>query len=103
PAISHPPSPTLFPYTTLFRSAHLRPHRTPGQLEAVAVPRLLRFGRGLDPVFRRAHEVGGRHDIVDELHRLGAIEPDLIAFQQERSEEHTSELQSLAYFVCRLL
>src|SRR5687767_15529935 len=74
--IRRPPRSTLFPYTTLFRS--LRPHLPrggggPGRGDA----------RDDGPRgFRRAH--GGAR---------GA----------GRSEEHTSELQSLAYLVCRLL
>src|SRR2546423_11076417 len=79
--IRRPPRSTLFPYTTLFRSVeHVLPHearrRRPQQLDDAAGG--LRIS------------VGG--DVPDgELH-LGS-----------RSEEHTSELQSLAYLVCRLL
>src|SRR5687767_15689446 len=66
--IRRPPRSTLFPYTTLFRSA------------------------GVPPSSRR---------------RGGARPPRRAAFRScgpgSRSEEHTSELQSLAYLVCRLL
>src|SRR2546425_4705125 len=74
--IRRPPRSTLFPYTTLFRS--------------------LERERGRDVL----------------LHRLLTIQPPdrnrrpqpLVREQVvERSEEHTSELQSLAYLVCRLL
>src|SRR2546425_4555374 len=73
--IRRPPRSTLFPYTTLFRSrvAHLVLMQL---LPAVAVADLAAFGAALTEVQRIA---GGR------------------------SEEHTSELQSLAYLVCRLL
>src|SRR2546425_1341474 len=74
--IRRPPRSTLFPYTTLFRSrAHARGAG--------------RRGRA-DP----HHETGARFD------GRGARQGDRGA---GRSEEHTSELQSLAYLVCRLL
>src|SRR3712207_7312303 len=84
--IRRPPRSTLFPYTTLFRSAQ------PGLLPPEpAVPRrhrpapdLRRFGPHERPVLRRR-----RHRDLRELGR--------------RSEEHTSELQSRQYLVCRLL
>src|SRR3712207_7687903 len=73
--IRRPPRSTLFPYTTLFRSSRHSPPLPPG-----------RTGRG-----ERHVGVRGAHA---QLHRqLGA----------GRSEEHTSELQSRQYLVCRLL
>src|SRR2546425_7122567 len=77
--IRRPPRSTLFPYTTLFRSLQLRGH-----------------GRGDDHHVRGGREPYGRSGHppsprVQATERLG------------RSEEHTSELQSLAYLVCRLL
>src|SRR2546425_8799019 len=77
--IRRPPRSTLFPYTTLFRS-------------------LLKFGAdtanmsplGRDQVAREVAEIAQKTDAQqNEKH--------------DRSEEHTSELQSLAYLVCRLL
>src|SRR5687767_15475579 len=78
--IRRPPRSTLFPYTTLFRS------RDPGRaVHGAAAPLLDR---------RRA-----RHAALPRGHRLrGSADR-----RRERSEEHTSELQSLAYLVCRLL
>src|SRR3712207_7621017 len=82
--IRRPPRSTLFPYTTLFRSS-----------EGDAEDRQLRVETGTDPLDRlkqlaqplERKELGlERHE-----HRLG------------RSEEHTSELQSRQYLVCRLL
>src|SRR5687767_15475987 len=72
--IRRPPRSTLFPYTTLFRSLFGDVRRYRKNLVALLPPR--------DP----------RH-VRDDLARGPAI----------RSEEHTSELQSLAYLVCRLL
>src|SRR2546421_2533241 len=80
--IRRPPRSTLFPYTTLFRSRHRRlPHaavRRPPPLDQPARPaRLLRA----------------------QPAPLRAPPPD----PAERSEEHTSELQSRSDIVCRLL
>src|SRR2546425_8758799 len=71
--IRRPPRSTLFPYTTLFRSRHVRRH-------------------GLE-------RAGGGAARLRWLVRVSA--PGL--WHRARSEEHTSELQSLAYLVCRLL
>src|SRR2546425_7504367 len=85
--IRRPPRSTLFPYTTLFRSlAHLVRAEIFARLRKSSQLRWLvdRVGQP----HRRAHRKRskGRH---------GGLGP--------RSEEHTSELQSLAYLVCRLL
>src|SRR2546425_8133504 len=77
--IRRPPRSTLFPYTTLFRSLR----GDAGAIQIVLLPecppkiRLFALDRGRQ---RR-----------DQVH------------DNDRSEEHTSELQSLAYLVCRLL
>src|SRR3712207_8932741 len=85
--IRRPPRSTLFPYTTLFRSvgevAEVRPERARAlvdeqELVTLAVP------------VERAVRHGGRRE-HDPHHHVG------------RSEEHTSELQSRQYLVCRLL
>src|SRR3712207_8180497 len=84
--IRRPPRSTLFPYTTLFRSVGVRRR----QLEVVGDRRFGGGGGRLRPV--GPEQVGGhRH----RAHQQGA--------DQERSEEHTSELQSRQYLVCRLL
>src|SRR5687767_15227727 len=69
--IRRPPTSTLFPYTTLFRSRH--------------------------ELVQHAHRVADRAAAGTHHQREHALA------HRHRSEEHTSELQSLAYLVCRLL
>src|SRR2546425_8118469 len=76
--IRRPPRSTLFPYTTLFRSSALR-DGGPGRSRATSPTR---GAYGPSPARRR---------------------PGWATWTSSRSEEHTSELQSLAYLVCRLL
>src|SRR3712207_7481547 len=84
--IRRPPRSTLFPYTTLFRST----------ITVLQVVELLDgpFGRDAEGVLGEAaaaaRAVMERTTIADVVER-------------ERSEEHTSELQSRQYLVCRLL
>src|SRR3712207_7386438 len=85
--IRRPPRSTLFPYTTLFRSVGHHP-RGGGD-------------RGDD----RAPRAGGAwhsHREVGDGHR-GRPHPGGLGIRAARSEEHTSELQSRPYLVCRLL
>src|SRR5260221_5229926 len=77
--IRRPPRSTLFPYTTLFRSQHIR-----HWFEAPALAEL-RHGRFHHPFLKRQTRM-----ITEE-------------WVMERSEEHTSELQSHSDLVCRLL
>src|SRR3712207_7346940 len=89
--IRRPPRSTLFPYTTLFRSAL---HQ---QDEGVVEDGLHRLLVG-DEV--------GREVALVELHALGDVEvggEGVALLDGDRSEEHTSELQSRQYLVCRLL
>src|SRR2546422_5915071 len=72
--IRRPPRSTLFPYTTLFRSAIDGADRRAGHAFCL---------QAREPVVRRPPAEGG--------------------FDQGRSEEHTSELQSRLHLVCRLL
>src|SRR3989441_5268711 len=92
--IRRPPRSTLFPYTTLFRSLHdAHLHRRPRPAE----------GRvAADP---HALERDGRAERGAHAERVPfAVGGDAGSVRgHERSEEHTSELQSLAYLVCRLL
>src|SRR3712207_8138918 len=95
--IRRPPRSTLFPYTTLFRS---------GRLAQLVVPELADWC--LVTLVRTDVEDGG--DWRRALEDVGAAhaDPASLALVEEfatvrRSEEHTSELQSRQYLVCRLL
>src|SRR5438067_9910625 len=82
-----PPTPTLFPYTTLFRSV-------PAALHASA-----RRAGGVSGQGRRGHAgAGDRRGDARPLRR-----PRRTLVHRRRSEEHTSELQSRFDLVCRLL
>src|SRR3989449_6830121 len=87
--IRRPPRSTLFPYTTLFRSARLREG---------ARPRLRRRRHQVVAVARRG--VGDRLRAREQPHRG---RPEVAREVRMRSEEHTSELQSRLHLVCRLL
>src|SRR3712207_6959623 len=92
--IRRPPRSTLFPYTTLFRSGLVSGLLSPDEDRR----RLLSLGAGAavgpdEPLCRGARELGGRQGHG----RPGWRHPC------PRSEEHTSELQSRQYLVCRLL
>src|SRR2546429_4192318 len=82
--IRRPPRSTLFPYTTLFRSLDRAVH-------SVTEPELAGELEG---------QVADRENVAmgaDAIHHLAVI------VGRERSEEHTSELQSRLHLVCRLL
>src|SRR3712207_8085923 len=95
--IRRPPRSTLFPYTTLFRSGVV-----------VDARRAAELAPGDD---ERVGEPPAAVEVLDQR-RVGAVEPRQEAAPQRvepldvrvpRSEEHTSELQSRQYLVCRLL
>src|SRR3712207_6948223 len=93
--IRRPPRSTLFPYTTLFRSALRQGAARLGRGGDRAHRRLRRRRRQLPPPCRVP---GGRRVAA------GGGAGDLRGPSREfRSEEHTSELQSRQYLVCRLL
>src|SRR3712207_7386554 len=93
--IRRPPRSTLFPYTTLFRSdgspgAATRRSSTPPERR----PQLPAERTTQQAQRRRRH---GLHPGGDDVVRID------ISTSPPRSEEHTSELQSRQYLVCRLL
>src|SRR2546430_12710649 len=94
--IRRPPRSTLFPYTTLFRSLRVLGHHVAGDCLAREV-----VGVG-DSEFELPVEQS-----LTGTHGAGALGQDrigkLLDLGIERSEEHTSELQSQSNLVCRLL
>src|SRR2546421_7968746 len=90
--IRRPPRSTLFPYTTLFRSAKTGDTLTAGKQAHKPIVQVTTY----PPVLAIAIAAKERKDDV----KLGQALNKLI---DERSEEHTSELQSRSDLVCRLL
>src|SRR3712207_9299764 len=101
--IRRPPRSTLFPYTTLFRS---RPGRTGAQQELDEVQRRVDLGGSAPEEVRVEVGVAQPHDRLGHhagrQGQLKATGGGLLVEQLPRSEEHTSELQSRQYLVCRL-
>src|SRR3712207_7854170 len=85
--IRRPPRSTLFPYTTLFRSGGVGVEVDEVDVAGHLAQAGVRGGRGTGPGGQAQRGVG--------LARAADVE--------DRSEEHTSELQSRQYLVCRLL
>src|SRR2546430_12277897 len=86
--IRRPPRSTLFPYTTLFRSAQfvvVKDHKEHAQAQHHA-----------------PHEAEAGRKMISDRSPLEVLEQEAKA-QEPRSEEHTSELQSQSNLVCRLL
>src|SRR2546425_4498986 len=96
--IRRPPRSTLFPYTTLFRST-------------ISMDTRFSYMTHLQcSVCQRHYDADQLHTISPCCSRpllaqydLAVVAHNLTQNQVARSEEHTSELQSLAYLVCRLL
>src|SRR3712207_8613450 len=97
--IRRPPRSTLFPYTTLFRSWAAR-------------ARLLRETGEFEKVMQSAASLKQDIDLLtdeteslreDERQAERTLTEARAVLEQARSEEHTSELQSRQYLVCRLL
>src|SRR5258707_11391315 len=88
--IRRPPRSPLFPYTTLFRSENVR--------------RQMRHGNPRQN--QKASVIGDEADVAPPCFRTPAdiaVPAAQMARRRTRSEEHTSELQSRQYLVCRLL
>src|SRR2546430_7681277 len=87
--IRRPPRSTLFPYTTLFRSPRAEQPEGRRQRSDQPVPRqLLSAGKARRPLAGPTGEWRANREL---------------RIERERSEEHTSELQSQSNLVCRLL
>src|SRR5687767_15584460 len=85
--IRRPPRSTLFPYTTLFRSEFESIKKYPES-------RVYSYG-----IYKTAWTYYNLQQTQQGLTELETV----VKIASKRSEEHTSELQSLAYLVCRLL
>src|SRR2546430_6916680 len=98
--IRHPPRPTLFPSPPLFRSNDFEQLRALAEIGDERVDLCLARGQLYDEAIHRRvqHPSAGPDDIAADC--VGALGPHL---QLQRSEEHTSELQSQSNLVCRLL
>src|SRR3712207_7981495 len=94
--IRRPPRSTLFPYTTLFRShagdGSQRAEEALGEEDAI-----------VGPDHPAPAEEGRERAEAPERGGLGRDAEQEAVVHEDRSEEHTSELQSRQYFVCRLL
>src|SRR3712207_7183995 len=84
--IRRPPRSTLFPYTTLFRSGHRSPRKGKTSRNSAAETTLPISGQ-----------------TFPALRMKDRPPPNCLQVKNHRSEEHTSELQSRQYLVCRLL
>src|SRR3712207_7818992 len=94
--IRRPPRSTLFPYTTLFRSAFDDALTlTPGQDDIDRQLQQLSQGSGVDDELAKI-----KAELGTGSGQAPALEPGK---EEPRSEEHTSELQSRQHLVCRLL
>src|SRR3712207_7665203 len=93
--IRRPPRSTLFPYTTLFRS------------DIGLLPDGTAIGTALVMSENHIKELPRRSSVIvlitDGANNAGTPDPLVAAAVAKRSEEHTSELQSRQYLVCRLL
>src|SRR3712207_7022245 len=88
--IRRPPRSTLFPYTTLFRSREAT--------VSVAAARMVTTRGGA-----ASSTIRGKNMLVDMTTISTSASGEALSREWRRSEEHTSELQSRQYLVCRLL
>src|SRR5205814_10727928 len=96
PLLRHPPRSTLVPYTTLFRSSALR------QAIAETAPEFAdRVAELTD--WKQVSMLSVEANRLPRWYRPGLLLLGDAAHVMSRSEEHTSELQSLRHLVCRLL
>src|SRR3712207_7835469 len=95
--IRRPPRSTLFPYTTLFRSKDI-PMNT-GTVKWYNDQK----GFGFIQPDNGGKDVFVHATALERAGMRGLVEGQKVAFDTQRSEEHTSELQSRQYLVCRLL
>src|SRR5256885_12068529 len=95
--IRRPPRSTLFPYTTLFRSSHADVRLFLFDIDGTLVTAR---GAGRHALARALETIFGTRGPIDTYDFRGRTDPRIV---WDRSEEHTSELQSPCNLVCRLL
>src|SRR5947209_15570606 len=98
--IRRPPRSTLFPYTTLFRSESVEEGR---KRCAEELAWRTAHAKELGLVYAIEAHIGSIVPTPEEALKLLEAAPGLTLALDYRSEEHTSELQSRQYLVCRLL
>src|SRR3712207_8265664 len=96
--IRRPPRSTLFPYTTLFRSTRIQRTGCRGICADMSLVR--RIAR---PMLASIFLSGGWDSVLHPEAKAEPAGPIAGPIRRLRSEEHTSELQSRQYLVCRLL
>src|SRR3712207_7206217 len=99
--IRRPPRSTLFPYTTLFRS-----HRHAVEPRGAQGGRVQQPQGAPRPRAQTRRRVGGAEELARAARRAEPLDrgrEERVPAREPRSEEHTSELQSRQYLVCRLL
>src|SRR3712207_8571884 len=101
--IRRPPRSTLFPYTTLFRSEYHQRRMTHGDGGASPLPEKLRWHMIGHLQRNKVKPVLPLVSLVHSVDSLRLAEEIDAHAAKMRSEEHTSELQSRQYLVCRLL
>src|SRR3712207_9455537 len=101
--IRRPPRSTLFPYTTLFRSLYVPLSILKSIVGLLFVYLIILFASkdSIGPIISQAIETiqsgGAKDSLTTEIILIILAQPIIF-----RSEEHTSELQSRQYLVCRL-
>src|SRR5688572_31018626 len=95
--VHRPPRSTLFPYTTLFRSLRARPDVDDDRIGGLGL------SVGGEVMLQQAAETDDLKAVVSEGAGIRSVREAVDLTGSERSEEHTSELQSQSNLVCRLL
>src|SRR2546430_9898624 len=99
--IRRPPRSTLFPYTTLFRSASA----APGKVGVINIRGAIgSTAEGKQAQAELQSQFAPRQTEIENMNKqINDLRQRLAACEGKRSEEHTSELQSQSNLVCRLL
>src|SRR2546427_4803199 len=101
--IRRPPRSTLFPYTTLFRSAARAPCSGQGKQAALCSSTAVANGERACAARYRSRRIRAPLNSTGPVGPVWLGTPPLGSRLMARSEEHTSELQSQSNLVCRLL